>query len=288
MNLELDSELLRTFIAIIDTGSFTSAANVVHRTQSAVSMQMKRLEEVTGSAMFTRDGRNVRLTEQGQTLQRYARRILKMHAEALSAIKQTEYNGKVTLGIPDDYIESFLPLFLSKFYKDYPFVEVNVVCLGTVALREMLDKNELDLAIMSSQSHSVASQEVLLRREPIVWVISKNSIAHEESPLPLALFGSPCIFRDWAIEALDNIERAHRLAYSSQNLSGLLAYVRAGIGVTVLAESSVSNEFRILDQQDSFPELPEVSLVLARAPANTSVLIDKVEEEIIRSFGGVN
>jgi len=284
MNLELDSELLRTFVAIVDTGSFTGAANVVNRTQSAVSMQMKRLESVTGNTMFTREGRNVRLTAHGETLQRYARRILKMHAEALSALKQTEYNGKVRLGVPDDYIEAFLPQFLKMFYKDYPFVEVNVICLGSDKLQGMLDKNELDLAIMSSRSHSIQSKEILLRREPVVWVTSKNSIAHEDTPLPLALFGSPCMFRDWAIDALDDIERPHRVAYSSQNLGGLLAYVRAGIGVTALAESSVSSEFRVLGEKDNFPLLPELSIVLARAPANTSILIDKVEQEIIQSF----
>ena len=284
MNLELDSELLRTFIAIVDTGSFTNAANVVNRTQSAVSMQMKRLEAVTGSTMFKRDGRNVRLTVHGETLQRYARRILKMHAEALSALKQTEYNGRVTLGVPDDFIESFLPIFLKKFYKDYPFVEVNVICLGSEVLREMLEKNELDLAIMTSRSQTVVSKEILLRRESAVWVTSKTSIAHEQNPLPLAMFGSQCMFQHWAIDALDNIDRTYRIAYSSQSLGGLLAYVRAGIGVTVLAESSVSNEFRILSQQDNFPLLPELTLVLARAPANTSILIDKVEQEIIHSF----
>lgn len=137
MNIELDSELLRTFIAIVDTGSFTNAANVVNRTQFAVSMQMKLLEVVTGSTMFKRDGRNLRLTSHGEILQRYAKRIIKMHAEALSALQQTEDNDRITLGVTNDFIETFLPIFLKKFYQECPFVEVNVVCLGSEVLRKM-------------------------------------------------------------------------------------------------------------------------------------------------------
>lgn len=287
VSLELDSELLRTFIAIVDSGSFTNAANVVNRTQSAVSMQMKRLEVVTGSTIFKRDGRSVRLTSHGEILQRYARRILKMHAEALSALQQTEYNGRVILGVPNDFIETFLPIFLKKFYQKCPFVEVNVVCLDSEVLRKMLDKNELDLAIMGGQPQSLLPREIQLRREPALWVTSKASIAHEQDPLPLATYGSQCMYQNWAIDALDNADRAHRIAYSSPSLVGILAYVRAGIGVTVLAESSVSKEFRILGQQDNFPLLPELTITLARAPANTSILIDKVEQEIIRSFSRV-
>ena len=284
MNTELDSELLRTFIAIVDTGSFTKAAGVVNRTQSAVSMQMKRLEDVTGSAMFARDGRNVRLTRHGETLQRYARKILKMQAEALSALRQAEFSGLVTLGIPDDYVDTFLPDFLQRFNLEYPLVEVNVVCQESSVLRKMLEKNELDLAIMSRHPQSVLSGEITLRHESAVWVTSKHNIAHEQNPLPLAMFGEQCIFRRWAIEALDKVSRAHRIAYSSQSLAGILAYVRAGIGVSVLAESSVTSEFKILSRQDGFPLLPEITLVVSRAPANTSILIDQVEQYIIESF----
>jgi DNA-binding transcriptional LysR family regulator len=287
MSHELDSELLRTFIAIVDTGSFTNAAAVVNRTQSAVSMQMKRLELVTGDTIFNRDGRNVKLTSHGETLQRYARRILKMHAEALSALKQTQCKGKITIGIPDDFIETVLPVFLKKLSQEYPFVEVNVVCLGSDILRKMLDKKELDLAILGREPHSISPGEIQLRRESAVWVASKSSIAYEQDPLPLATFGSHCMFHDWAIDALDNANRAHRITYSSRSLGGLLAYIRTGIGVTVLAESSVTNEFRILDLQDDFPLLPDLAIVLARAPANTSMLIDTVEQEIISCFGRV-
>ena len=287
MSHELDSELLRTFVAIVDTGSFTKAASVVNRTQSAVSMQMKRLEEVTGNALFSRDGRNVRLTRHGETLQRYARKILKMQAQALSALTQSEFSGEVTLGIPDDYVDSFLPDFLRRLNQQYPLVEVNVVCQESSTLRTMLEKNQLDLAIMSRHPDRVTTGEIPLRHESVVWVTSKQNIAHEQDPLPLALFGEQCIFRRWAVEALDGINRAHRIAYTSQSLAGILAYVRAGIGVTVLAESSVSADLRILSQKDDFPPLHDITLVVSRAPANTSTIIDQIEQRIIDSFSRV-
>lgn len=284
MNPELDSELLRTFIAIVDTGTFTKAAEVVNRTQSAVSMQMKRLEDVTGSPIFARDGRKVRLTRHGETLQRFARKILKMQSEALSALRQTDFSGQVTLGIPDDYVDTFLPDFLHSFNHEYPLVELNVICQESYILRNMLEKNKLDLAITSSFPETGHSNEILLRHEKAIWVSSKNNIAHECSPLPLAMFGEHCAFRQWAIEALDKMNREYRIAYSSQSLTGILAYVRAGIGVTVLAESSVTPEFKRLTLEDGFPQLPEISLVLSRAPANTSILLDQVERYIIQSF----
>jgi len=284
MNQELDSELLRTFIAIVDTGTFTKAADVVNRTQSAVSMQMKRLEDVTGSSIFTRDGRNVRLTRHGETLQRFARKILKMQSEALSALRQTDFSGQITLGIPDDYVDTFLPDFLHSFNHEYPLVELNVVCQESSVLRDLLEKNKLDLAIMARFPESGLSGEITLRHETAIWVTSKNNIAHEYNPLPLAMFGEHCAFRQWAIEALDKINREYRIAYSSQSLTGILAYVRAGIGVTVLAESSVTSEFRRLTPEDGFPQLPEITLVVSRAPANTSILLDQVERYIIKSF----
>ena len=287
MTPELDSELLRTFVAIVDTGSFTKAASVVNRTQSAVSMQMKRLEEVAGSTIFCRDGRSVKLTRQGETLQRYARKILKMQAEALSALKQKEFSGKVTLGIPDDYVDTYLPEFLLKLNQQFPRVEVNVVCQESSMLRSMLEKNKLDLAIMSRHPELVLEGEIPLRHESVVWVTSRQNIAHEQNPLPLAMFGKQCIFRRWAVAALDEINRAHRVAYSSQSLAGILAYVRAGIGVTVLAESSVTADLRILSVQDDFPLLPDITLVVSRAPANTSTLIDQIEQKIINSFSRV-
>jgi DNA-binding transcriptional LysR family regulator len=284
MTTELDSDLLRTFVAIIDTGSFTKAAKAVHRTQSAVSMQMKRLEEVSGSTMFERDGRSVQLTRQGETLQQYARRILKMQAEALSMLKQEECSGLINLGIPDDYVDSFLPNILISFNRDFPLVEVNVVCRESRELQTLLGNNRIDLAIVSSQGSSTKPNERELKQEPAVWVTAKNHIAHEQTPIPMAMFDNDCIFRRWACDALDKVDRKYRIAYSSQSLAGIIAFVHAGLGISVMAETSVPRDLQILSVEEGFPKLPLVTLVLARSPANTSVITEQMEKHILQSF----
>ena len=284
MSAELESDLLRTFIAIIDSGSFTKAAKAVHRTQSAVSMQMKRLEEVTGNAIFERQGRSVQLTRQGDTLQQYARRILKMQAEALSVLKQEKCSGSIGFGIPDDYIDSFLPKILMSFNQEFPLVEVNVVCQESSELQVLLGKNKIDLAIMSSQGMSANGNERELKREPAVWVTARNHIAHEQTPIPMAIFDNDCIIRRWACDALDAAGRKYRIAYSSQSLAGIIAFVHAGLGVSVIAETSVPDDLQILSAEEGFPRLPFITLVLARSPANTSVFVDQMEKHILQSF----
>lgn len=284
MALELESDLLRTFVAIIDTGSFTKAATAVNRTQSAVSMQMKRLEDVSGSSIFEREGRRLQLTRQGEILQQYARRILKMQAEALSMLKQDKCSGLVNLGIPDDYVDSFLSDILVSFSREFPMIEVNVVCRESSDLNLMLGKNQIDLAIMSSQRSTARGDVVELRHEPTVWVTSRNHIAHEQTPLPMAMFNSDCVFRRWANAALESLNREYRTAYSSQSLSGIIAFVRAGLGVSVLAETSVPDDLKILSVEEGYPRLPMITLILGRSPANTSIIVDEMQNHIISCF----
>src|SRR6202790_1213873 len=153
MTALLDSDQLRTFIAIVETGSFTRAAEVVHKTQSAVSMQMKRLEERLGKAIFARDGRASKLTEDGDRLLDYARRIIKLNVEALAAFDDAELAGRVRLGLPDDYADRYLPEIMARFSRAYPSVELTIVCEPSVDLLERIDANELDLAIVTTSEN---------------------------------------------------------------------------------------------------------------------------------------
>src|SRR6266849_9070377 len=148
MNALIDIDQLRTFIAIVETGSFTRAADVVHKTQSAVSMQMKRLEERLGRPIFARDGRASKLTEDGERLLDYARRIVKLNVEALAAFNDAELTGRVRLGVPDDYADRYLPEIMARFSRAYPGVELTVVCEPSTALVDRIDANDLDLAIV--------------------------------------------------------------------------------------------------------------------------------------------
>src|ERR1700751_2491724 len=150
MTALLDVDQLRTFIAIAETGSFTRAADVVHKTQSAVSMQMKRLEERVERPIFARDGRASKLTEDGERLLDYARRIVKLNVETLAAFSDEELSGRVRLGVPDDYADRYLPEIMARFSHSYPAVELSVICAAPVHLLELIDDNHLDLAIVTN------------------------------------------------------------------------------------------------------------------------------------------
>src|ERR1700710_1159022 len=185
MSALIDVDQLRTFIAIVETGSFTKAADVVHKTQSAVSMQMKRLEERLGRPIFERDGRASRLTEDGERLLDYARRIIKLNVEALAAFGDDELSGHVRLGVPDDYADRYLPEIMARFSRAYPSVELSVICEPSVDLLERIDANEIDLAIVTNCESKRASET--FRRERLLWVTSNRHSTHTEQRLPLAL-----------------------------------------------------------------------------------------------------
>lgn len=263
MSVQLDPDVLRTFVAIVDTGGFTPAARRVHRTQSAVSMQMKRLEESVGRLLFERDGRGVHLTADGDALLIYARRLLRLHDEAVSALTQPEMVGTVRLGTPDDYVDRFLPDILARFAQAYPRVQVEVLCEPSVYLRELLADHCIDLALITCAPGREAGE--VLRHEPVVWATSERHCAHERDPLPLAVFQKGCFFRDWATAALDHTGRAYRIAYSSPSISGIFASVCAGLAVTVLARSVVPAHLRILSEDDGFPLLSSAMITLQRS-----------------------
>ena len=196
MTVLIDIDQLRTFIAIAETGSFTKAADIVHKTQSAVSMQMKRLEERLDKPIFARDGRASKLTEDGERLLDYARRIVKLNLEALAAFSGPELTGSVRLGVPDDYADRYLPEIMARYSRAYPGVELTVICEPSVDLLERIDLNELDLAIITTSDGQRASET--FRRERLLWTSGRHG-THQESPLPLALGRQSCGWRRIAI-----------------------------------------------------------------------------------------
>lgn len=190
----IDTELLRTFVAIAEHGGFTRAAEALNRTQSAVSMQMKRLEEdVLQRSLFERDGRQTRLTAEGQVLLGYARRILKLHGEVFNTLRRPHMVGSVRIGTPDDYVMRFLPAILSRFAEAYPLVQVEVHCDTSLNL---LARNDLDLSIVTREPGTEIGQ--LLRQEPFVWMAAEGFCPHDQRPIPLAMFNTTCFCRAWA------------------------------------------------------------------------------------------
>jgi len=282
MTANLDLDLMRTFLAFADGGSFTHAAGRVGRTQSAVSMQMKRLEDLVGRPLFERIGRSMRLTPDGEVLVGYGRRMVALNEEAVNRFAEPALTGTVYVGSPEEYAQTVLPVLFSRFAEAYPLVHMEIRCDQTPVLREQLARGELDVAIVSLDPDQ--ADGIVLRQEPVVFVTSERHLAHEQSPVPLALFLSNCKFHRWALEALDDAGKPYRIAYTSPSISALAAAVDAGLAVTSIARSSVQPGMRILGKADGFPTMPQVRIALVQAEKQRSEASARLAEHIIDGF----
>jgi DNA-binding transcriptional LysR family regulator len=278
----LDIDQLRTFVAIADTGSFTRAAEVVHKTQSAVSMQMKRLEERVGKAVFERDGRLSKLTEDGERLLDYARRIVRLNAECIASFNESELVGRVRLGLPDDYADRYLPEILARFSRSNSRAEVTVVCEPSPNLIDRVQNGDLDLAIITHVDRHGPSE--IVRIEQLLWVSSARHGVHEERPIPLALGRPTCDWRHSATDALESAGRPFRILYVSWHSTAVGAAVLAGLAVSVLPESAVRSGMRVLGPSDGFPALPSCKIGLIRNRRETNPLADALGFHIRQSL----
>jgi DNA-binding transcriptional LysR family regulator len=249
-------------------------------------MQMKRLEERLGRPIFARDGRASKLTEDGERLLDYARRIIKLNVEALAAFNDKELSGRVRLGLPDDYADRYLPEIMARFSRAYPGVELTVQCQPSVDLVEQIDTNELDLAIITDCGSSRASE--VFRRERLLWVTSNRHSTHLEEPLPLALGRPSCVWRREAIESLESIGRPHHVAYTSANASAVASAVLSGLAISVFPESALRPGMRVLSPADGFPDLPPCRVGLIRNQHESSALADALAEHIISSLDNLS
>jgi DNA-binding transcriptional LysR family regulator len=285
MTQMLDIDQLRTFVAIAETGSFTRAGDVVSKTQSAVSMQMKRLEERVGRGVFERDGRTPRLTEDGERLLDYARRIVRLSRECMTTFAESELVGRVRFGLPDDYAERYLPELLASFSRSNPRAEVTVLCEPTSVLVERMRAGELDLAIITHVDGHGSSEVV--RAEQLLWVTSARHDVHEETSLPLALGPPTCIWRHAAIDALEGAGRPFRILYVSGFSPAVAAAVLAGLAVAVLPESAVRSGMRILGARDGFPPLPFCRIGLMQGRVEGNKPAEALADQIRRSLGNL-
>ena len=286
MAVMLDIDQLRTFIAIAETGSFTRAAEVVNKTQSAVSMQMKRLEERIERPLFARDGRASKLTEDGLRLLDYARRLVKLNVETVAAFSDEALSGRVRLGVPDDYADRYLPDIMARFSRAYPGVELTVLCEPSPDLIDRVDANDLDLAIVTNCELKRAAE--IFRRERLLWVTSNRHPTHLEGRVPLALGRPNCLWRHTAIDRLEAAERPYRLLYSSSNVGAVAAAVLAGLAVSVLPESGLRPGMRVLTSADGYPDLPSCRVGLVRNAHERSALADALAEHIISSLDNLS
>lgn len=286
MPATLDLDQLRTFVAIAETGSFTRAADRVSKTQSAVSMQMRRLEERVGKAIFARDGRQSKLSEDGDRLLVYAHKLLRLNDETLSAFDDDELIGRIRLGTPDDYADRFLPEILARFARSNPRAEVTVVCEPTPTLTAAIEAGDLDVAIITHVREKGPAEVV--RREPLLWVGSLRHVVHDHDPIPLALGRASCQWRRAALEALEGVGRRHRLLYVSWNTTAVAAAVLAGLAISVLPESALRPGMRVLTEAEGFPDLPKVDIGLLRARGRSTPLAEALTGHIVSSLDNLS
>jgi len=278
----LDTDQLRSFLAIVDTGSFTRAAERVHKTQSAVSMHIRRLEEQLGCALFVKQGRGAKLSAEGEKLIDFARRIMQVEAGAMAALSRKGLKGHVRLGIPDDYAEVFLADILTRFNQRHPMVEISAVCEESVELGAQVRAGALDLALITDFDGTPGVEVV--REEPLAWVASKRFKWNEDTPLPLAL-GSPlCLWRRIAEDALRNAALPTRAIFFSKNYSAVSTVVRAGLAVTVLPVGMAGADMRVLGAEVGLPRLPLSRMGLISAPGvaseEASALADAIRASV--------
>jgi len=282
--MDLPADLLRTFIAVQDYGGFTRAAEAVHLTQSAVSMQMRRLEEIVGTNLFSREGRSVRLTSEGETLSRHARQIIKLQDEALSALTQPELKGTVRLGIPDDYV-GFLPPVFNRFSATYPRVRLEIICRQSSEIHELMKREELDLALVTANCGSPSTMGTVVRMEPLVWITSSRKAVEREDPVPLAMFTDKCFVHQAAVRMLEETGRSTRVAYSSPSMAGLIAAVQSGLAVAVVTRISLPEGVRILGPDDGFPIMPPVPLEIHRRKGAAVEILAQCFMEVLKEGG---
>jgi DNA-binding transcriptional LysR family regulator len=259
----LDPDLLRAFVAVADHRSFTRAAAVLNRTQSAVSMQIKRLEDRLQTELFRRSKTNVDLSAAGEGLLGYARRILILNEEAVGLLRDHAVEGVVRLGVMDDYGTLVVPPLLASFVAGYPRIQIEMETGLTSSMPGRLGE-AYDLVIAMHPEGRGDGE--FLRREQAVWAASPQQPIESSEPLPLALYPQGCLFRKWAMEALDAAKRSWRLAFVSHSLAAVEAIAAQGLAVTVVKASTFPSKLRRLSEREGMPSLPAADIRLHRLP----------------------
>ena len=274
MNLDLD--LLRTFVAVADLNTFAAAAAAVCRTQSAVSQQMQRLEQLVGKELFARHGRNKLLTEHGIQLLGYARKILRFNDEACMSLMFSNLQGVLTLGASDESADTILPFLLNRISSVYPKLALDVSVKRNAFMVEMLKENEVDLVVTT---HRPGQYDCLtLRTSPTHWYCAAEYVLQKGEPIPLVLLDDPSPFRDMVLTALNEASIPWRLAYVASTLPAVRAAVKAGLGVTARPVEMMSPDLRVLGQSEGLPSLPDTEYLLCHNAASNNELAKVVFE----------
>jgi DNA-binding transcriptional LysR family regulator len=261
----LDLDLLRSFVSVVDAGGFTRAGERVHRTQSTVSQQIRRLEQSLGRPLLHRNGKHATPTEEGERLLSYARRILALAEEARDAVARPMAEGIVRIGIPEDFAATRLTELLSHFARSRPGLRLNVRCDLSVNLRHDIERGEVDLALLKRDARDGVA--IASWPERLHWVTSRrHQVDARGQSVPLAVFPQGCLYRNRAIHALEAAGRTWHIAYTSPNFANIQAAVAAGLGVSILPRTAITGALRTLSAKNGFPAVDNTELALLAAP----------------------
>ncbi len=264
-NLPMD--LLRAFVSVAQLGSFTKAGEILGRSQPAVSLQIQRLEELVDESLLARNGKSLELTDEGQQLYTYANQILNLNDLALSELSKNIVSGKIRLGIPSEFATILLPKIVSRFAKAYPNITLEVNCELSKKLLSKVGKNSHDL-ILALEDNPSKTWSDLVKTDELVWVASAEHRIHKSPVVPLIAAAEGCIYRQRATALLDQIKQPWQIVYTIPDLSGIQQAIQEGLGVTVLAKSTVPENLRILTPSARFPDLGKVGITLVASSRN--------------------
>jgi DNA-binding transcriptional LysR family regulator len=276
-------ELLRSFVTVVELGGFTVAGQLLGRSQPAVSLQIKRLEELIDSQLFFRGGQQLELTLAGDRLLTYAQQILALNDEALAELTQPTITGRIRFGIPSEFATTLLPKILGRFSQSYPAVTLEIISdLSEKLFAQHLGNYDLILGLQDAPSKSRAS---FIGADDLVWVTSAAYDTHLQSPLPLIVAPTPCLYRSRAIRTLKISGRPWRIAYTNQDITGITSAIEEGLGVTVLAQKTVPDSLRILPFSSKFPKLGKVGIHLLYKREHASEAVLKLAEYVSTIMG---
>jgi len=282
--MTIHPDLLRAFVTVVECGGFSQAAVRLRRGQSAVSLQIKRLEASLGVRLLVRNPRHLSLTSEGELLLDHARHLLRLNDALVTRFTEREISGVVRLGAPEDFATSHLPNVLARFARAHPRVALEVTCELTLEVVERFRAGGLDIALVKREP-SGAMGGIRVWREPLVWVAADRQIAATESPLALIVSPRPCVYRKRATDSLDTMGRPWRITYTCGSLAGTHAAVRAGLGVTVLPAEMVPTDLVILDDEAlGLPDLKDTELALIEAPDLSPAAV-RLRDAIVRELG---
>ena len=277
----MDLFSLECFLAVAELGSFTKASLRVKRTQSAVTQQIFNLERLLNTKLFTRD-KGVFLTKEGDLFLSYAQRLYQLHQEALDRFKNPELEGEVRFGIPEDFAALFLSEVLTNFSRIYPRIFLSVECDLTMNLFNKFKKGLLDLVLVKMSSPEDFPNGVEVWKEPLVWVGKNENPLRENSPIPLVLSPEPCVYRSRALSSLDRAGIQWRIVYTSPSYAGIIAAVKANMGITVLPKTMIPNGLDLLAQK-SLPTLSDLHVSLLKQNISSSA-IKTLEEFLLKKL----